>query len=175
VRNTQTRTDSDLSERARLSRFHVKSQLVRSGPEFEHITTNSLLTDGLSPRQPSGILIAHLNFSHAVLLAAWSDLGLCPVACTDFLKGSGRKKKKRAHIARPHHRRRHFSTRFGSQEGTLACVFQQLGHKEGGRRHCLCSARCSASLPFRSIGAFSQHALRSEQRPVILWCKAVSL
>ena len=58
-------------------------------------------------------------------------LGINAVACTDFLKGRGGKGKKRAHIARPHHCRGHFSTRFGFPKGTLARIFQQLGHKGG--------------------------------------------
>ena len=59
------------------------------------------------------------------------DFYLCShaVVCTDFFEEKGRKEKKRSHIARPHHCRGHFSTRFGSQEGTLALVFQQLGHR----------------------------------------------
>jgi len=51
---------------------------------------------------------------------------LLAVACTDFLKGRGRKKEKTAHIVRPHHCRGHFRTRFGSQEGSLARVLGTL-------------------------------------------------
>ena len=46
-----------------------------------------------------------------------SACGPGTVACTEFLKGRGGKKKKRAHIAHPHHCTGQFSTRFGSQEG----------------------------------------------------------
>jgi len=57
----QTQTDPDLSERARLGCYHVKPQLVRSGPEYYPITTNYLLMDGLSPREPRGVVIESYN------------------------------------------------------------------------------------------------------------------
>ena len=51
----------DLFERARLGRYHVKSQLVQSDPECDPITTNYLLTNGLSLREPSGVVIESCN------------------------------------------------------------------------------------------------------------------
>ena len=55
-------------------------------------------------------------------------LCVCGSGVQRLFEGQGRKEIKRAHIACLHHCRGHFSTRFGSQERTLACIFQQLGN-----------------------------------------------
>ena len=65
-----------------------------------------------------------------------------PVVCTDFLKGRGEKKKKGTYSAFSPPKRAvyHVLTSqggslvcFANQEGTLVCVFQQLGHGTWGQ------------------------------------------